>query len=147
MTNITGGTAASLMRFATKTLTYTGAADLGAIGNVPLFTVTGEVLIVAIVPFCSTDLVGTTATQVLGVTGNTNLFVLITTATDIDAGDFWVDATPTEVGGIALPAALKDIVITDNIVGTVATAAITAGVIRYDVYWMPLSSGSSVVAA
>ena len=129
-----------------KEITFTGAADLGAIGNVPLFTVTGEVLIAVMVPFCTTTLVGATATLALGVTGATTLFIAATTATLILINNFWMDTAP-DPNGVAVPAALKDIAITDNIVGTVGTAAITAGVIRIDGYWIPLSSDANVVAA
>lgn len=131
---------------ASKTIAFTGAANLGAIGNVPLFTVTGEVLINAIVAFCTEDLAGATATLALGVTGATALFIAATTGTDIDLGEFWVDTVP-DPNGVALPAAVKEIVITDNIVGTVATAAISDGTIRWDCYWRPLSSDGLVVAA
>ena len=133
-------------RRGSKTITFDGTADLGAIGNVPLFTVTGEVVIAIIAPFCTTDLAGATATLALGVTGATTLFIAATTATDIDANEFWVDTTP-DANGVALPAALKDILITDNIVGTVGTAAVSSGVIRLDIYWLPLSSDGNVVAA
>ena len=131
---------------ASKSLAFTGAANLGAVGNVPLFTVTGEVLVLAVVPFCTEDLLGATATLALGVTGSTALFIAATTATDIDVNEFWIDATP-DPNGIAVPAALKEIAITDNIVGTVATAAVTDGTIRFDLYWRPLSSNGLVVAA
>ena len=131
---------------ATKTVTFTGAAGLGAIGTVSYFTVTGQVLIVYIVGFCTTDLVGATGTLVLGVPGRSNLFIASTLGTDIDADEFWIDATP-DAAGIALPAAMKEIVLTENIIITVAVADITAGVLRVDAYWMPLSSNGKVVAA
>ena len=133
------------LKFTTKTITFTGAANLGAVGNVPLFTVTGEVLVAIMVPFCTTLLAGATATLALGITGSTALFIAATLGTDIDANEFWVDITP-DPNGIAVPAALKDIAITDNIVGTVAVADVTSGAIRLDCYWMPLSANSSVVA-
>jgi len=146
--DITGPTS---LRFTTKSITFTGAADLGAVGNVPLFTVTGEVLVVMLIPFCTTLLTEAlaTATLALGVTGSTSLFIAATTATGIDANEFWVDATP-DANGIAIPAALKDIAITDNIVGTVGGGAgrdVNAGVIRFDLFWLPLSSDAAVVAA
>src|SRR3989304_3840546 len=47
---------------ASKTIAFTGAANLGAIGNVPLFTVTGEVVVEKLVPFCTEDLAGATGT-------------------------------------------------------------------------------------
>ena len=125
---------------ASKTVTFTGAANLGAVGNVPIFTVTGEVQILSLVPFCTVNLDSTTGTIALGVTSATTLFLAATTATAIDANEFWIDATTPAPNGIALPAAFKDIVITDNIVGTVATAAITAGEVRFDVYYLPLSA-------
>lgn len=134
------------MRRETKTVTFTGAAGLGAQGAVPLFTVTGEVLVAVMVPYCSTDLAGAGATISLGVTGSTALFIAATTGTDIDVGEFWVDATP-DANGVAVPAALKDIAITDNIIGTVATADLTGGALRFDIYWLPLSSDGNVVAA
>lgn len=135
------------MQFATKTVAFTGAANLGAVGNVPIFTVTGDVLVAVLTAFCTETLVGATATLALGVTGSTSFFIGATTATDIAANDIWVDTTPTETNALAVPAGFKDIFVTDNIVGTVATAAITDGTIRFDCYYMPLSAGSSLVAA
>jgi hypothetical protein len=135
-------------RKVSKSVTFTGAANLGAVGAVPIFTVTGEVQIVALIPFCTTLLTeaGATATLALGVTGSTSLFIAATNAVDIDANEFWVDTAP-DPNGIALPAALKDIVITDNIIGTVAAQNVTAGVIRFDCIWRPLSPDGLVVAS
>ena len=135
-------------KFATKTITFTGAANLGAVGAVPLFTTTGEINVIKMVPFCTTLLTeaAPTATLALGVTGSTSLFVAATTATAIDANEFWVDTAP-DANGIAIPAALKDIAITDNIIGTVAAQAVDSGVIRIDVIWEPLSSDGNLVAA
>lgn len=134
-----------LLRRNSVSVTFTGAANLGAVGSVPLFTVTGEVLIAYLVPWCSVDLTeaAPTATLALGVTGSTSLFIAATTGTAIDAGEFWTSTTPT-ANGVAVPAALKDIVITDNIIGTVAAQAVNGGAIRFDVYWLPLSSDGLV---
>lgn len=133
-----------------KTITY-AAGGAGANGTeTDIFTVTGEVIIVAIVPYCTTNLDESagTPTLELGVNNDTNLFIAATTATAIDADDFWVDASPTEVGGVALPAALKDIAVTDNISCTVGgTNNISAGVIEYMVYWLPVSADGLVVPA
>lgn len=137
------------LNLATKTLTFTGAANLGqAATNATLFTVTGEVLVAAIVPFCTVllDEAAPTATVSLGVTGSTALFIAATNSVDIDANEFWVDSAP-DANGIAVPAALKDIAITDNILVANAAQNTTSGSIRFDVYWMPLSAGSSLVAA
>ncbi len=129
-----------------KAVTFDSGAGTGAIGNVPLFTVTGEVIVAFLVPYCTTLLAGASATLALGVTGSTALFIAATTATDIDADEFWIDTAP-DANGVAIPAALKDIAITDNIVGTVATAAISAGVLEVTCYWWPLSDDGDVEAA
>ena len=129
-----------------KTITFTGAANLGAIGAVPLFTVTGEVMVAFLVPYCTVLLAGATATLSLGVTGGVADFVAVTTATEIDADEFWTSTTPA-ANSIALPAALKEILITDDIIGDVLTAAITAGAIELTCYWWPLSTDGKVEAA
>lgn len=134
---------------ARKAVTFTGASGLGLAGtNVALFTVTGEVEVVRIVPVCTVDLTeaAPTATLALGVTSSTALFVAATTATAIDAGEFWVTTTPT-ANGIAIPAACKEIAITDSIVAAPAVQNVNGGVIRFDLWWRPLSSDGLVVAA
>lgn len=127
-----------------KTLTFDGGSGTGEAGAVPLFTVTGEVLVALLCSYCSVNVASAGApTLLLGVTGDTDLFIASTTALDIDAGDFWVSDTPT-ANGMAVPAALKDIAITDNIIATVGVADITGGTIRFDLYWMALSPSSNV---
>lgn len=135
---------------AQKTLTFTGAANLGAVGAVPLFTVTGEVLIEYLVPFCTVNLTeaapgGATIALGTAAAGGSALFIAASTVLDIDAGTFWIDATPGDLGA-ALPAALKDVVVTDSIRATVAVAAVNGGAIRFDAYWRPLGGGSLVAA-
>ncbi len=138
---------AGVPRLATKTLTFTGAANFGqSTTNAAIFTVTGEVRIVSISGWCVTDLAGVASTVSLGVTSSVALFIAATTATTVDTGLFWVSATPT-ANGIALPAACKDIIITDNIVIASATQDTTGGVLRIDVFWLPLSSDAALVAA
>lgn len=143
---VSGNIAGVYTRKVTKTITFTGAANLGAVGAVPLFTVTGEVWVAGLMPFCTVNLgeAAATATLALGVTGSTALFIAATAALDINADTFWVDTGP-DTNGVAVPAALKDIVITDNIIGTVATQNVNAGAIRIDVLWFPLSSDGNLV--
>lgn len=138
-----------LSRSVRKTLTFTGASGLGqAASNAVFFTVTGEVLILSIIPFCTTGLTEAagTATVSLGVVGSTALFIAATNSVDIDTNEFWVDTAP-DPNGIVLPAALKDVVITDNIVVAAATQDTNGGVLRIDLVYLALSPGSSVVAA
>lgn len=134
---------------ATKTITFTGAANMGAAGdNVSIFTVTGEVMIAFMVPFCTTllDEAAGGATISLGVTNSVALFIAATASVDIDADEFWVDNAPDPYG-VALPAGLQNIVITDDIVAACAVQDTDAGVIRFDCFWRPLSSDGKVVAA
>jgi hypothetical protein len=136
------------MKRVTKTVTFTGAAGLGAVGAVPIFTVTGEIFATLISAYCSTLLTeaGATATLALGVTGSASLLISATNAVDIDAGEFWVDTAP-DANGILVPAALKDTFITDNVIGTVAAQAVNAGVIRFDMYYLPISPDGKAVAS
>ena len=131
-------------RLLQTSITFDGTAGLGAIGAVPIFTVTGEVLVVSLSPICTTGLAGATATLSLGVTAGVTDFIAATLATDIDAGEFW-QADPSEPNSDALEAALENILVTDNIVGAVLVAAISAGVMRFDVIWRPLSSDGNLV--
>jgi len=139
-----------LLLFATKTVTFDGTANLGQAGsNTTLFTVTGEVLIEAIVPFCTTLLTEAlaTATVSLGVTGNVTLWNAATNSVDIDANEFWVSTVP-DANGVTLGATYaRPTVITDDILVAAATQDTNAGVIRFDVYWKPLSSDGLLVAA
>lgn len=133
-----------------KSITFTGAAGLGLVGNVPLFTVTGEVLIQAIVPYVVDDLTeaGQGSTLALGVTNATTLFIGATLVVNLDTGEFWTEPTGAGVAdsGITVPAALKDAAISSNIVGTVAVQNCDGGTLRFDVYWRPLSASATVVA-
>jgi hypothetical protein len=116
-------------------------ATTGATGAHTLFTVTGNVL-VTVWGICDTSLTGATATIEVGVAGNTAALIAQTTATDLDDGDNWIDATP-EVGVSAVPSAF---IVNDgaDIILTIATAAVTAGVIDFYCTFRPLSAGADV---
>lgn len=134
------------IKTARATVTFDGTAGAGATGTaVTVFTTTGEVEIISLVPYCTTLLTeaAPTATVALGVTGSTALFVAATTSTDIDANEFWVDTAP-DANGIALPAALQNIVITDNIIVTPATQNTTAGVIEFTARYIPISTDGAL---
>jgi hypothetical protein len=103
----------------TKTITFTGAAGLGQVGAVPLFTLTGAVWVTRIIGYSTlTPVSAGGGTLALGVTGSTALFIAATTATGIVTGDSWQTATPN-ASGLAVPAALKDVAIVTSIIGTV----------------------------
>lgn len=139
-------------RLERKSVTFNGTAGNGVVGTVALFTVTGEVEILRIVPTVvltlTEDPVPGGATLALGVTNLPALFIAATTALNLATGEFWTEATGggTANSGIAIPAALKDIAVTSNIIGTVAVDDITGGTLRFDVIWRPLSANGLVVA-
>ena len=140
--------ASATTRFVSKTSALDGAANNGQLAapTITLFTVTGEVWLVGLTATCTETHVSAGAgTIALGVVGNTAFFIAATVATTIAAGDYWIDATPTEVNAFAVPAGFKDIWCTDNIIATVAVGDITDGTIRYDLLWFPLSADGNVV--
>jgi hypothetical protein len=127
-----------------KTITFTGAANLGAVGAVPIFTITGQVWIERLTGIGSVLPVSAGGgTLALGVTGSTSLFIGATTATGITAGKTWQTTTPNSTG-LAVPAAAKDILIAADIIGTVATADVTAGAITFVVRYLPASADGAL---
>lgn len=131
---------------AIKKVTFTGAAGLGATGTVNLFNAVGNSL-VAIVAVCSTDLAGATATLKVGTAASTAKYNAQVTATNIVAGDT-VDVTGEVSAGTA-PVKTPNQALNDTVtvIGTVATANITAGVMTYYCFWTPLDKNASVTAA
>lgn len=135
-----------------KSLTFTGAAGLGAVGNCVLFTVTGAIHLVSIDAVCKTTVTvdgGTGAASLsLGIVNSTVLFIAATTANTITSTDkHWQSATPT-ANGIAQAAAQKDIDISQNIVAAVTssgTQIVNGGVIDFRVIWFPISSDGNLV--
>ena len=113
----------------------------GATGAHTLFTVTGNVL-VQVFAVCDTNLTGA-ATLEVGVASNTaQLLAQIADATTLDDGDVYVDAD-TEVGAGTIP---HSQVINDgaDIILTIASTAVTAGVVDFYCLWRPLSSDGNV---
>jgi hypothetical protein len=133
--------------FIRKNIGFTGAANLGAIGAVPLFTVTGAVL-VRIIAICTEDLVcGAGATLSVGTAAATAGMLAVTGAADIDVGDIWFAAAPvTKLDTLAN--AQLSWVIGDgaSIKGTVAVDTITDGNIDFNLWWSPLGATGNVVA-
>lgn len=123
-----------------STWTFVGNAT-GDTGVHTLFTVTGNV-IVTVFGICDTNLAGA-ATIEVGVAGNTaSILAQVADATNVDDGMVWVDATPA-VGAEAL---LSPRVINDgaDIILTIGSTDLTAGVIDFYCLWRPLSTGASI---
>jgi hypothetical protein len=137
--------------------TFTGAANLGAVGVNELFTTTGAVVLEGFWIRCTSDLVDAVdgALFTLGVTGGATIFGDFTGVFDldtVDAGD-GLDSgiTPgvatdgwsmlfTSASGVTagLPAIL------DNIIMTISAQAITGGVLEFYVLYRPLSSNGAL---
>jgi len=107
-----------------------------------LFTITGDVL-VRVFGVCSTNIAGA-GTMEVGVVGNTaGLIAQIADATNLDAGEVWVDATP----GVGVEALSSTFVVASgaDIILTIGSADLTAGVVTFYCLWRPLLSDANVV--
>ena len=101
-----------------------------------VFTVTGDV-IVTVWGQCKTDIVGA-GTMEMGIAGNTAAIIAqIANATTLDNGENWVDATPETVSTLPGTFILNN---GANIILTIGTADLTAGVVDFACLWRPISS-------
>jgi len=139
-------------RSITKDITFDGGTT-NAIGDhdgtgdpFSIFTVTGNVR-VKIIGICTTSLVGASSTLEIGIAGGTAKIIAQTTGTDIAVGEIWHDASPD--AGVEAATVLSEKIIANgaDIIGTVATANITAGVIKFICLWKPIDADGNVVAA
>jgi hypothetical protein len=127
---------------------YSFAVDAGAQGALSMFTVTGTVL-VQIFGVCQTSLnSGGVATVELGIAGNTAALIAQTVVTTVDQYQTWQDAA-TEANPGAVDLTGRSFVITNgaDVILTIATADLTAGIVDFYCLWTPLSAGATVVAA
>jgi hypothetical protein len=69
--------------------------------------------------------------------------LVLTTATDLDAGEIWHDATPDNSVEATTVAAEK--IVNQNIIQTAATANISSGVLTYVCLWRPITPNATVV--
>lgn len=136
---------------ASKRITFAGGTtdaigdDGGALDPFTIFTVTGDVL-ADVIGICKTTLVGA-ATLEVGVIGATAAFLAqIADATLLVANEMWgPDGTPS-LAEAYTPTA-HGIGGGLDIIGTVGTTDITAGVIDFYCFWRPLSDDGLVEAA
>ena len=117
-----------------KTITFTAGAGTGNIGTVAVATTTGSIFIQEAGAVCTTSLTADGAATIeMGVANDTAGILAQATATALDAGMAWA-ATPDEL----IPTA-ANITATGDIIITVATANLTAGVILVCIYYKPLT--------
>lgn len=138
-----------------KTITFAGATadewgnDGGALDGGAIFTVTGLVT-ARMVAECTTSLTGASATIEVGITGDTAIFMPIETATQIDAGQIWLnDAANAAYAIIGEEDAAADnlplyMLNGNDIILTVKTADVETGVLDFYCLWNPISDDASV---
>jgi len=135
-----------------KSITFTGAAGLGAIGNVTFFTRTGGVHLVSLDVVIETSLTEDAGTGVsscsLGVVGNTTLFcAAVLSSLLVSTTPLWYTTTPNATG-IALDAKYKDIALAADIVMAVTstgTRKVNGGKITMTATWFPTTSDGLLV--
>lgn len=118
----------------------------GAVATHEILTITGMVRL-RILAECTVNVAGTGAIQ-LGVAGATDAIIASTTGTDIDAGEIWFDASPTELYGDTASLILDKIIAGGIDVGYEITAnTLTGGTVIFHCWWEPLNATGAVVAA
>lgn len=126
-----------------KAITYV-VGTTGATGATTLFTVTGCVA-VRVFGVCGLTLVGA-ATLEVGITGAVAIVLArIADATDLATDEIYTDATPTTKVE-AMPSRLI-IGNGQDIIQTIGSTALTAGILTYYCVWAPISTDGNVVAA
>lgn len=136
------------LEYTTASRRYSFAVDGGAQGALTMFAVTGTVL-AQVFGVCQTDMNSLGAATIeVGISGNTAALIAQTTATDLDQYETWQDATPEANPG-AVNLTGRTFVLTNgaDVILTIATADLTAGVIDLYCLWTPLSAGAKVTAA
>lgn len=114
-------------------------------GTVPVFTVTGDVII-RLIPVITTDVTSAASANVrLGVVGNTDAMIVDSLSTGLDARGIWVDQTPDNE--IESDERIRGYIVTDgNDIVLTLSAQVDAGVIRFYCFWTPLSTDGMVVS-
>jgi hypothetical protein len=126
-----------------KTVTFSNSS-----GTVPVFTVTGDVIVKMYI-VCKTDLTSAAAANVrLGISTDTDAFIMDTVATNIDAGEVWSNITPADRAvNLTSGGELGFIVTTGEDINLTLSAQVDAGVIAFYCSYKPLSSDGLVIAA
>lgn len=124
-----------------KTITFV-AGTTGAIGTTTLFTVTG-VVAMNVYALCTSDLLGATATIEVGTATLTSALANQVVATTVDNHEVYSNS----ILAVAASVAAHTHVVNEDVIQTIATAAISGGTLIYYCGWIPLSSDGNVVTA
>jgi hypothetical protein len=133
-----------------KTVTFDGTAGKGAKGAITLFTVTGTIR-GKLTAWCTTNLAEEGdpggATVEVGIAGNTAGLIAQTAALDIDAGDLWHDNSPDASLELAATGIEFNLTNGADIILTVATDEVNAGVITFCLEYFALPTDGYAEAA
>lgn len=144
------GKSSETFETALKTMTFAGGTtddpgdSGGANATSTLFTVTGTVFM-KLFAVVGTTCTGASSTIEVGTAINTTGLLALTTATLMVAGEIWHDATPD--ASIELASIASEKIVNQNVIQTVRTADVTAGVLKYICLWRSASPGATVSAA
>ena len=126
---------------ARKAVTFINTA-----ADVPLFTVTGTVII-KLVAVCITNL-ASAGTCTIGVDAGTAALIVDTACTLLAAGEIWHDVTPD--ASVELTSVMKEYIIANGVdisLDLEAAHQVDSGVLEFYCIYIPLSANGAVVAA
>ena len=137
-----------------KTITFAGGTtnawgdDGGTLDGAAVFTVTGDVE-VRVYAVVTTNLVGAATIELGTALSTAGILPQVANATTMDAHQIWHMTDGTVDSGIeAITVSPKKILSNgQDMILTVGTTNITAGVLRFVCHWYPLSKGASVTAS
>lgn len=86
------------------------------------------------------------ATLQFGYAGLTNAFIVATGEDDIDAGELWFDATPTEAGGRFADVVFDEVLNALDVGYEIVGEATTDGTLVFHCVWEPMNATGAVVA-
>jgi len=136
----------------TKHVTYAGGAAvataslaIGTAGTYGMFTIAGNIE-ATIVGIIGTTLTGDSATISVGVTGDADALLGISTGTNLDNNEVWIATSGLASAAPWTDGVHRPVVIcgaaSPSIFHTVATADVTTGSCDFYLYWRPLSANA-----
>lgn len=127
-----------------KTITFTGGAGAGAVGTVTVFTISGIINVIRLIPYCTDSLISAGGGNIsLGRTGGLTSLIGATVATALDVGHHWTTTTPS-FAFVALPALFNNSLYNSTVLIDVTVADVTAGTIVFHLEYTPISAGATI---
>jgi hypothetical protein len=135
---------------AKKSLVFNGGAGTaaiayGTVGTLGYYTISG-IIEAKMVGIVAVTLAGASATISVGVTGDTDALLPVTTGTDLDKNEVWIATAGLASAAPWVDSVHAPVVIcgsaSPTIFHTVAAADVTTGTINYHLYWRPLEPGA-----